>query len=160
MAATMATSLIEKLLMDPHYAIQRLLYLYAERIDAGDFEGLADLFAHAAIHTRSLPEPIRGREAVLALYRHSTRRYPDGTPRTRHLVCNPIIDINADGTQAEARSTFVVLQATDELALQPIIAGRYHDRFTCTDGQWHFTAREMLPELKGDLSRHLLFELE
>ncbi|HEY9036237.1 MAG TPA: nuclear transport factor 2 family protein [Pseudomonadales bacterium] len=144
--------------MDPHYAIQRLLYLYAERIDAGDFEGLADLFAHAAIHSSALREPIRGREAVLALYQHSTRRYPDGTPRTRHLVCNPIVDV-VDATHAQARSTFVVLQATDDLDLQPIIAGRYHDRFTRTDGQWHFTAREMLPELKGNLSHHLLFNV-
>ncbi len=143
--------------MDPHYAIQRLLYLYAERIDAGDFDGVADLFEHAAIHASAMEKPIKGREAILALYQHSTRRYPEGTPRTRHLVCNPIIDI--DGLQAQARSTFLVLQATDDLPLQPIVVGRYHDRFACTDGQWHFTAREMQPELKGDLKHHLLFEL-
>lgn len=145
--------------MDPYYAIQRLLYLYAEHIDAGDFEGVADLFSQAAIHASSLPEPIRGREAILALYQHSTRRYPEGTPRTRHLVCNPVITVAPDGLHAEARSTFLVLQATEGLPLQPIIAGRYHDRFACTEGRWHFTAREMQPELKGDLSHHLLFEL-
>lgn len=143
--------------MDPHYAIQRLLYLYAERIDAGDFEGVADLFEHAAIHSSALAQPIQGRDAILALYQHSTRRYPEGTPRTRHLVCNPVIEV--DGLQAQARSTFMVLQATEALPLQPIIVGRYHDRFACTDGHWHFTAREMQPELKGDLSHHLLFEL-
>lgn len=146
--------------MDPHYAIQRLLYLYAERIDAGDFEGVADLFAQAAIHASALPEPVRGRDAILALYQHSTRRYPEGTPRTRHVVCNPVIDIDPDGLHAQARSTFVVLQSTEDLPLQPIVVGRYHDRFACTDGQWHFIAREMHPELKGDLSRHLLFDLQ
>ncbi len=145
--------------MDPHYAILRLLYLYAERIDAGDFDGVADLFAQAEIRAQALPQPVRGREAVAALYRQSTRRHADGTPRTRHLVCNPVIDIDPDGLGAQARSTFVVLQATEALPLQAIIAGRYHDRFRCQDGAWQFSVREMQPELHGDLSQHLLFPL-
>ncbi len=56
--------------------IENLLYTYAERIDAGDLEGLADLFAHGRI----LPSPqstrtaaSEGREAVLAMYLATTR---------------------------------------------------------------------------------------
>jgi 3-phenylpropionate/cinnamic acid dioxygenase small subunit len=59
---------------------------------------------------------------------------------------------------ATARSRFTVLQQTAELPLQVIIAGRYHDRFECIDGAWHFSEREMKTELYGDLSRHLLFD--
>lgn len=146
--------------MDPHYAILRLLYLYAERVDAGDFDGVADLFRDAEILAGASPRPLRGREAIAGLYRHTTRLYPEGTPRTRHLVCNPIVDIEPGGQAAQARSTFVVLQASEGFALQPIIAGRYHDRFAWTGGAgWHFTRREMLPELVGDLSHHLLVPL-
>ena len=42
--------------------IENLLYTYAERIDAGDFEGLADLFHHGRIE----PSPdAPGRDAVV-----------------------------------------------------------------------------------------------
>ena len=32
-------------------AIARLIHLYAERLDAGDFEGVADLFARATFRS-------------------------------------------------------------------------------------------------------------
>ena len=58
-----------------------------------------------------------------------------------------------------ARSYYTVFQQTDELPLQPIIAGRYHDTFHLVDGEWWFDTREMFVDLTGDLSHHLLFEL-
>ena len=36
--------------MDSARAIENLLYTYAERIDAGDFDGVAALFEHATVH--------------------------------------------------------------------------------------------------------------
>jgi hypothetical protein len=47
-----------------------------------------------------------------------------------------------------------VLQANDGV-LQPVIAGRYHDRFECVDGKWRFSERIIHPDLQGDLSRHM-----
>lgn len=145
--------------MDPCQHILRLLYLYAERVDAGDFDGIADLFAEAELYAGQPMQVFRGHAAITGLYRRSTRCHADGTPRTRHLVCNPVIDLDDNGLGASCRSTFVVLQATPELPLQAIIAGRYHDRFACTEGRWHFTRREMHPELAGNLSQHLLIPL-
>jgi 3-phenylpropionate/cinnamic acid dioxygenase small subunit len=142
--------------------IENLLYTYAERIDAGDFEGVADLFAHGRIWGSPEPTPeqvIEGRDAVLALYRGTTRIHPDGTPRTRHLTHNAIIEVHEGGERAEARSCYTVLQKTDDAPLQPIIAGRYHDTFQRIDGRWWFDTRIMRVDLVGDLSRHLLFEL-
>jgi hypothetical protein len=49
-----------------------------------------------------------------------------------------------------------VLQQTANLSLQPIISGRYHDRFERVDGVWRFTHRHIISELVGDLSQHLL----
>lgn len=147
---------------DSARAIENLLHTYAERIDLGDLEGVADLFAHGRI----APSPdapaeqgIVGRDAVLALYRGSTRLYEDGTPRTKHVTTNTIVDVDDAADAATARSYFTVLQQLDDFPLQPIIAGRYHDSFQRIDGQWWFDTRVMLVDLKGDLSRHLLFEL-
>jgi hypothetical protein len=39
--------------------------------------------------------------------------------------------------------------------LQPIVAGRYLDRFARVDGAWRFAERRILVDLVGDLSRHL-----
>ena len=56
------------------------------------------------------------------------------------------------------RSRFTVFQQTEQVALQPIIAGQYTDTFTLVDGTWRFTERRMRPTLYGDLSQHLLIE--
>jgi hypothetical protein len=54
-----------------------------------------------------------------------------------------------------ARSSYVVLQAVDGFPLQPIIAGRYVDRFERDGTGWHFSERRFLVDLTGDLSHHL-----
>jgi 3-phenylpropionate/cinnamic acid dioxygenase small subunit len=143
--------------------IENLLYTYAERIDEGDLEGLADLFAHGRI----LPSPdaaadraIAGRDRVLALYRASTRIHDDGTPRTKHVTTNAIIEVDEGASRGAARSYFTVFQRVDDFPLQPIIAGRYRDTFHRIDGRWWFDTRVMLVDLVGDLRRHLLFELK
>lgn len=140
--------------------IENLLYLYAERIDAGDFPGVADLFAHAEILPPGAEVGAKGREAVLEMYESTTRLYEDGTPRTKHLVTNPIILVGEDERQATARSYFTVLQSTPELPLQPIITGRYEDKFERVDSAWRFKQRRMLPQYFGDLSQHLLIKVD
>ena len=141
--------------------IENLLYIYAERIDLGDLEGIADLFVHASILAPAVGAKVTGREEVLAMYRSSTRLYEDnGTPHTKHVTTNPIIEIDEAKGLASARSYFTVFQAVGDFSLQPIIAGRYHDRFERIDGAWRFAERIMLPELFGDLSHHLLFDAD
>lgn len=145
---------------DDARAVEHLLYRYAELIDAGDFDGVAELFTHGAIHAvpGGPPETVfAGRDAVRALYERSTRRYEDGTPRSRHLVTNAIVEVDVEAGTASSRSVFTVLQATDALPLQPIVTGRYHDTFHRVDGVWCFATRTMHLDLTGDLSQHLLF---
>jgi len=143
--------------------IENLLYLYAERIDAGDFPGVADLFAHgqiAALPDASPEQMVRGRDAVLALYEATTRRYDDdGTPHTRHLVTNVRVEVAPDAMRATARSVYTVLQQVDEAPLQPIVSGRYHDLFQRIGGSWCFDTRTIYVDLVGDVSRHLRIAL-
>jgi 3-phenylpropionate/cinnamic acid dioxygenase small subunit len=143
--------------MDSSRSIENLLYTYAERIDMGDLEGVAELFRDAVITSPTGGES-RGYEAVLSLYQTSTRLYADNnTPHTKHVTTNPIIELQSD-TAATCRSYFTVFQSLPDFPIQPIISGRYHDEFEKADGVWRFKKRTMLPELFGDLSQHLLFD--
>lgn len=142
---------------DDRGEIENLLYRYAEAIDAGDFAEVGRLFAHGRVCGPDGAPIAEGEAPVTALYGSTTRRYDDGTPKTRHMITNPLIELASDGT-ATCRSRFTVYQATDALPLQPIIAGDYHDRFHVVDGRWAFAERIMRPALYGDLSQHLLFD--
>ena len=148
---------------DPAREIENLLYTYAERIDAGDLAGVADLFSHGRIApSPDAPPDMRfeGRERVLALYRGSARIYDDdGTPHTKHVTTNAIIEVDDGADSASARSYYTVFQRVEDMPLQPIIAGRYRDTFRRIDGRWWFDTRIILVDLVGDLSRHLQYEL-
>jgi len=148
---------------DPARDIENLLYSYAERIDAGDLEALADLFVHGRISVAPKARPgrvVEGRDSVLAMYRGSTRIYEDGIPHTKHVTTNSIIEVDPRAGTAVARSYYTVFQQVDDLPLQPIICGRYHDTFQRIDGRWWFDTRTLLVDLVGDLSRHLLYKLD
>ncbi len=141
-------------------AIPRLIYTYAERIDAGDFAGVGELFAHATLTFEGSGEAVTGRQAVEALYTKSTRRFEDGTPKTKHVMTNVVVDAADDGTSAASRSYFTVLQAVPgALALQPVVAGRYRHTFELVDGRWRVTSMHVIIDLVGELSQHLLFDL-
>lgn len=138
--------------------IENLVYTYAERIDAGDLAGVAELFRNGRI--KPAPDVVlEGVEQVRSMYDGATRLYDDGTPRTRHVTTNVAVEVDDDAGTARARAYYTVFQQTDELPLQAIIAGHYRDTFHRVSGEWCFDTREMFVDLIGDLSHHLLFEL-
>ena len=147
--------------MDSARLIENLLYSYADRIDRGDLDGVAELFTHGRIHGQEGggPETVfEGRDGVRALYGMATRIYDDtGTPKTKHLTTNARIEVDEEAGTATARTNYLVTQATDALPLQVIITGHYHDTFHRIDGQWWFEDRTMFVDQTGDLSHHLLF---
>ncbi len=141
-------------------AITKLIYTYAERIDAGDFAGVAEVFADATLTFEGFGDAVEGREAIEALYTRTTRRYEDGTPRTKHVMTNVMVDVADDGETASSRSYFTVLQAVPgALALQPVIAGRYRHTYAQVDGRWRITSMHITIDLVGDLGHHMLFDL-
>jgi 3-phenylpropionate/cinnamic acid dioxygenase small subunit len=136
------------------WAIENLIYRYAQLQDQTDLEAVAALFEHGAFIVDKVPTPFRGSRDVLAMKQAHDRMYSDGTLRTKHVTTNVIVDVDDGAETASARSYFVVYQQTDDFALQPIIAGRYHDTFLLVDGRWWFDERLVLTDLIGDLSRH------
>jgi len=137
-------------------ALCNLLYRYAELMDLGQFEALAELFERARIRMGGRePREVEGRQ-LLEIWRDQVILYPCGTPRTRHVVTNPIIELDEAAGRARVRSAYTVYQATDELPLQVIALGRYHDEFERYDGSWHFVFRDYsMLDLAGELRYHL-----
>ncbi len=136
--------------------ITNLLYRYAECIDAGDLAGAAALFEHARIRIGGPDTDTIDAARLLGIWRSLIVLHPDGTPRTKHVTTNPIIEIDEDAGAATCRSYYTVLQQTDGVPLQIIVTGRYHDRFERVDGVWRFSYRDLtLIDMVGDVSRHL-----
>jgi len=137
----------------PRDAIVALVHVYAERLDAGDLEGVARLFAAATYGAKG--GPVReGSDAVLGALRAAVVLH-DGLPRTKHVITNVTVDLDEAAGTAIARSYFTVLQATSTLPLQPILAGSYHDRFRRLGDEWRFADRRIHIDLVGDVSQHL-----
>jgi 3-phenylpropionate/cinnamic acid dioxygenase small subunit len=132
-------------------AITNLLYRYAELVDAGDFDAVSELFADADYMMRGGIQ-LRGAQVGTAM-RATVITY-DGSPRTRHLMTNAIVEVADDERSATARSSYTVFQATDWLPLQPILVGGYHDTFV-RDDEWRFARREIHVDLVGDTSHHV-----
>lgn len=121
-----------------YIAIQNLIYTYADLIDRADWEGVRKLLGRPPSEAPFYVYPDNG----------------TNTPRTQHVTTNVMITFD-DPDHASAQSYFTVVQATASLPLQPIIAGRYHDKFARVNGVWRFTERRVEPRLWGNLTQHL-----
>ncbi|MDE2436976.1 MAG: nuclear transport factor 2 family protein [Sphingomonadales bacterium] len=134
-------------------AIQALVHSYPRRLDSGDLVGVGALFAHATVHFEGRPDPVVNDPAeVTRMFADFVRLY-DGIPRTRHMICNLIVEPDGPG-RARATSSVFVLQDAPGVPLQPIITGDYADRFEKVDGQWRFSERAITNDLFGNLSAH------
>ena len=140
--------------------IENLIYAYAERLDAGDLDGVAELFAHGRICgiENGPPETVfTGVADVRQMYEMATRLYDDGTPKTKHNTSNVQVYVDDSAGTARSRSYYAVTQATPDLPLQVIVTGHYHDTFHRVDGAWWFDTRTMFVDQVGDMSHHLKF---
>ena len=140
--------------------IKNLLYQYADHLDNGDLDSVAQMFAHAkmiGVASDGSESCNEGAEAIKAMYQSFTRIYEDnGTPHTKHMTSNVIVDVDDSGLHASSKAYAVVFQSVDDFPIQPIIGVRYFDKFEKVDGSWRFSERKIVSHLFGDLSRHLL----
>ena len=139
---------------EDYFAIQNLIYQYARFLDLGDYSSVGSLFAHADVYVQETLLASSDPDKIAHEWRRHTFQYQNGTPRTRHLTTNVIIE--ADGeNRARAESYVMVFQQTRSLPLQPIIGGDYLDRFAKVNGTWRFVERRVGNEMFGNLSEHL-----
>lgn len=139
---------------DDIQAIVNLIHSYAELLDTGDLVGAGRLFDRATLSTHGGAEALQGGKAVQQMLETAVHLY-DGIPSTKHLITNVSVEVDADRRTARARSYYTALQGRPELPLQPILAGRWHDRFERDGDRWRFADRLIYTDLVGDLRFHI-----
>ncbi|AJP59517.1 hypothetical protein UC34_07115 [Pandoraea vervacti] len=144
---------------DDYRQIQNLLYRYAHLLDTGRWEALGALFEHADVYIAGELAASKNPSQLTALWNSYVRRYPNGTPRTHHIITNVTIE-NDGEDRARSHCYVLVVQQGSTLGLQPVIAGDYLDRFQRVEGVWRFTERHIGNELFGNLSEHLLLPMQ
>ncbi|WP_331971975.1 nuclear transport factor 2 family protein [Ohtaekwangia sp.] len=134
--------------------IANLLYKYCEFIDSGDLVSASLLFRHAKLKLITSNE-LQDYKAMLALLQQAIVIYSNGTPRTKHVLSNPIIHIDEEKGTASSQSYYTVFQATESIPLQVIATGRYFDKFEYIEGHWRFSYRESQSDMLGNISGHI-----
>lgn len=135
-------------------AIRALIAEYATRLDAGDLDGVAALFADATFRSARDGRTREGAAAVRRMY-EPVVIYDDSTPRTKHLLGNIALEVDATRGTASSICTFTVLQAAPGNALHAVLVGRYEDAFARVGRSWRFAERLVHPDLIGELSGHM-----
>jgi SnoaL-like protein len=139
--------------MDDVQAIKNIVLSYVELLDLGDLDGLSNVFTRATVHVPG-GAPLRGAEAFKEFIRTGVQFY-DGIPSTKHVVSNVMVEIDNERHSATARSYYTAFQARPELPLQPILAGRFHDRLERDHDGWYIVERVIYVDLIGDVRYHL-----
>lgn len=134
--------------------IEKLLNAYCDYADTGRFDDLAALLAHARLTIAGTDMTYSGAQGVRDMINQHVRLY-DGQLLTKHVLTNVTIDVDDDCLSAQARSSFILCQATPDLPLQVILTGRYHDQFRNHAGRWMFHHRDEIIDLAGNLSGHV-----
>ena len=120
-------------------AIREVLAEYCFRLDGGDYEGMAALFAENGTWDTAFGAAT-GRAAIAQQARDIRARAGDNRPRAIHLVANIAIALNGD--TAEVRSNWTVVQNSPD---GPKIGsgGAYVDRMVKQGGRWLFRYRKI-----------------
>ena len=144
---------------DARTEISKLVFMCDAYNDAGEFDAVGRLFAHASIGVSGMADNVcEGAEGTAQQFRSTTRTYAEGGARTHHLSTNLIIEVDEDAGTATCWSNYVMFQQTDELPLQPINAGRNFDEFERVDGAWRWKRRMINVKLVGEMSHHLVMD--
>ena len=120
-------------------AIREVLADYCFRLDGGDYDGMAALFAEDGTWDTAFGTAT-GRAAIAELARNIRARAGAERPRAVHLVSN--IAIALDGDSARVRSNWMVMQNAPE---GPKIGsgGGYADEMVREGGRWLFRSRKI-----------------
>jgi ketosteroid isomerase-like protein len=134
--------------------ITALVHSYALWLDRGDMDAVAALFEHATWRSEPNGQVLRGVEQIRPVY-EQLKTY-DGSPRTKHLLTNLTVDVEAGTSTASAHCYWTVLQNVEAgRAIEIILSGQYTDKFEKIDGVWQFADRLITVDLTGNASGHV-----
>jgi len=98
---------------------------------------------------------------VKQLYDEATRKFADdGTPHTKHVNDELIIEVDEEAGTATCRSYFSVFQQTPDLPLQPTCKDAIRTASSVWTAAGGFKHRHMITDLVGNLSQHLLRDIK
>ena len=123
-------------------AVLRLLHEYAHAMDYGDEAGWVDAFTPDAVF--DVVEVVGGRRVHRESGRGDLADYIRGYPKPpdfrKHVVVDPLIDIEGDSARVEA---YWLLLQRGNADGRPLIAafGHYRDRLVKVDGRWRIAER-------------------
>lgn len=131
-------------------AIRRLLREYGKRLDAGDLQGYARLFAVDGEWIGGFGS-VKGRDRIAPFMEKnmsgpppweataSASAPPKPGPRGAHLMTNEIIEVNGD--KATAWSKWTYMARSVENRPFPVMVGVYEDVLVRESGEWKFLRR-------------------
>ena len=120
-------------------AIIRAMHEYAHAMDSGDEQGWVDAFTSNAVF--DVVEVVGGRRVHredghgdLAAY---VAAYPKPPHFRKHVVVDPVIDVDLDAGRAHVESYWLLFQRDDDDG-RPLVAafGHYRDTMVKEDGRW------------------------
>lgn len=120
--------------------IMDVLARYNHAIDSGDAEAWADTFTADGLFEGSR-DTVKGRAELLEFVRNR-----DPEVRIRHWNNNVLIE--GDGDDASMRVYLLSLDVSGPPKLRS--SGVYHDTLKRVDGQWKFSHRRVVPDVRPD----------
>ncbi|MNU86502.1 hypothetical protein D3C71_762660 [compost metagenome] len=141
------TSMLHKLYAEQ--CCRELVLRSAALVDAGDAQGLADLFSADAELVRPTGEVLRGRDAIEGAYRSRS-----AARMTAHFVAGTFFEeMGRESARAQTRVLLWAGQSNFEAGTyrrvaDPIqIMGRFEDRFVKTSQGWRIARRRSVFDL-------------
>jgi 3-phenylpropionate/cinnamic acid dioxygenase small subunit len=129
------------------FEITELISRYGNCLDAGDFDGLEELFAPDAVFRvvpgSGVPDLAGGRGIREAIERRWSAVH-EGAQR-RHVMTNIVVE-SVDGDRATARTVLLVFEVarTPGSEIHPHGMGVYEDELVRIDGSWRFGSRRLI----------------
>lgn len=123
------------------WEIERLIHLYAQLNDRGDFQAMADMFTEDGAFARPSAADvlIRGKPAILQAYTSRPARF------SRHMITTVVVTVeDADNATAHSYLSLhmgVAGEETPRPAEPAYFIGDFKDRLVRRDGVWKFSER-------------------
>jgi hypothetical protein len=143
-------------LLASHREIEQQIYRMGYHLEAGEFEAVGDLLAHATLGADKIGRRMfRGRDEIRDQYARTNIVYPEGGRRTKEVYSNVVIDIDLDRGTATSTTSFTVAQQIPGEAFELLVAGRYEDEWERVDGSWRWSDRYIVAQYHNDLNKHM-----